>query len=142
MVWAILLLVGVPLCLIALGIMGLVVRNNSLRRRPGNVPVRLRTGENSRWHAGHAVWVHDVFVFRGSPAGWKEALVWAAGVSSRPATAAERKKLHRIGDDPVVVTVAVHPRGTIQVAARREHAGVLVAPFVDQIAPQQSAAAR
>lgn len=141
-VWATLLLVGVPLLLIALGITALVVRNNSLRRRPGNVPVRLRMGKGGRWHAGHAVWVHDVFAFRGSPAGWKEALVWAAGVSSRPATAAERKKLHRIGDDPVVVTLALHPRGAIQVAARREHAGVLVAPFVDQITPPRSAAVR
>jgi hypothetical protein len=141
-IWAILLLLGVPLWLCALGITGLVVRNRALRQRPGNVPVRLRTHENERWHAGHGVWVHDVFAFRGSPAGWKEALVWAAGAASRPATAAERRKLHRIGDDPVVVTLALHPRGTIQVAARAEHAATLVAPFADQITPRQPAAAR
>ena len=142
MIWAFFLLVGVPLWLVALGITGLVVRNRALRHRPGNVPVRLRTQEGKRWHAGHGVWVHDVFAFRGSPAGWKEALVWAAGAASRPATAAERKKLHRIGDDPVVVTLALHPRGAIQVAARAEHAAALVAPFADQITSRRPAAAR
>jgi hypothetical protein len=141
-IWAILLLVGFPLWLIALGITGLAVRNRALRQRPGNVPVRLRTRENERWHAGHGVWVHDVFAFRGSPAVWKEALVWAAGAASRPATAAERKKLHRVGDDPVVVTLALHPRGTIQIAARVEHAAALVAPFADRIAPSRPAAVR
>lgn len=142
MIWAILLLVAFPLWLIALGIMGLVVRNRALRQRPGNVPVRLRTQEDKRWHAGYGVWVHDVFAFRGSPAVWKELLVWAAGAASRPATAAERKKLHRIGDDPVVVTLALHPRGMIQIAARVEHAAALVAPFADQIAPSRPAAVR
>ena len=142
MIWAILLLVGFPLWLIGLGVTALVVRNRTLRQRPGNVPVRLRTREGERWHPGHAVWVHDVFAFRGSPAGWKEALVWAAGASSRPATAAERKKLHRIGDSPVIVTLALNPRGAIQVAARAEHAAALVAPFADQIAPRRPAAAR
>ena len=142
MIWAILLLLGFPLWLIAVGVTTLVVRNRALRHRPGNVPVRLRTGENERWHAGHGVWVHDVFAFRGSPAGWKEALVWAAGAASRPATAAERKKLHRIGGNPVVVTLALHPRGTIQVAARAEHAATLVGPFSDRVTPSRPAVAR
>lgn len=142
MIWAILVLVALPLWLIALGITGLVVRNRALRQRPGNVPVRLRTREDERWHAGHGVWVHDVFAFRGSPAGWKEALVWVAGAASRPATAAERKKLHRIGDEPVVVTLALHPRGVIQLAARAEHAAALLAPFADRITPPRPAAVR
>ena len=142
MIWAILLLVGFPLWLIGIGVTTLVVRNRALRHRPGNVPVRLRTREDERWHAGHGVWVHDVFAFRGSPAAWKEALVWAVGAASRPATAAEKKKLHRIGDDPVVVTLALHPRGAIQLAARAEHAAMLVAPFVDQITPSRPAVVR
>ena len=142
MIWAILLLLGFPLWLIGLGVTALVVRNRALRQRPGNVPVRLRTQEDKRWHAGHGVWVHDVFAFRGSPAGWKEALVWAAGAASRPATVAEKKKLHRIGDNPVVVTLALHPRGAIQLAARAEHAAALVAPFADRITPARPAAVR
>ena len=119
MIWAILLLLGFPLWLIGLGVIALIVRNRALRQRPGNVPVRLRTQEDKRWHPGHGVWVHDVFAFRGSPAGWKEALVWAAGAASRPATVAEKKKLHRIGDNPVVVTLALHPRGSDSVGGAR-----------------------
>lgn len=65
MVWAILALLGVPLWLCTLGILTLVLRNRWLRKRPGDVPVRMRTASGKRWHRGHAVWVHSVFVFRG-----------------------------------------------------------------------------
>ena len=133
MVWALLVIVGVPLWLIAVGIALLVIRNRAVRKRPGNVPVRLRPSGYARWHTGHAVWVHDVFAFRGSPASWKEMLVWAVGASSRPATADEKRKLRRIGDDPIVVTLALHPQGALQVATRSEHAATLLAPFADRI---------
>ncbi len=132
-IWVLILVVGIPLWLIAVGITTLLIRNRALRNRPGNVPVRLRPPGSKRWHTGHAVWVHDVLAFRGSPALWKEVLVWAAGASSRPATAEEKRTLHRVGDDPVVVTLALQPQGVLQVAARSEHSATLLAPFADRI---------
>jgi hypothetical protein len=75
------------------------------------------------------MWVHDVFVFRGSPAAWKEALLWAAGVSSRPATPTEKKKLRRVDVEPVVLTIALQPRGSVRVAVRPQDAAALMLPF-------------
>jgi hypothetical protein len=70
MIWAILVLLGVPLWLCAMGILALLLRNRGLRRRPGNVPVRVL--RRKRWSRGHGVWVSDVFAWRGSPAAWQE----------------------------------------------------------------------
>ena len=72
MVWAFLAWVGVPLWLCALGIFALVYRNRALRRRHGNIPVRVLRPGKTRWTRGHAVWVKDVFAWRGSPAAWNE----------------------------------------------------------------------
>lgn len=73
MVWAILAALGVPLWLCAAGTGIQLFRNRSLRKRRGDVPVRMCTAPGKRWHRGHAVWVHNLFVLRGSPAAWKEA---------------------------------------------------------------------
>jgi hypothetical protein len=62
MIWAILIFLGVPLWLCTRGILMLYRNNSSLRKRPGNVPVRVRAPGKTRWMPGHAVWVHDVSV--------------------------------------------------------------------------------
>jgi hypothetical protein len=67
MVWAILFQLGIPLWLCAVGIIVTVVRNRSLRKRLGDIPVRLKRAGKTRWTRGHAIWVSDVFAFRGSP---------------------------------------------------------------------------
>jgi hypothetical protein len=118
MIWALLAAVGVPLWLCALAILTLILRNRSLRRRPGNLAVRLRKPTSRRWRPGHAVWIHDVFVFRGSPAAWTEALLWVTAAEMREASADERRKLHRIGDRPVVATFTLEDGATVDVAAR------------------------
>jgi hypothetical protein len=73
MIWALLAALGVPLWLCGIAILTLVLRNRSLRKRPGNVAVRLHRPGSKRWTPGHAVWIHDVFAFRGTPAAWREA---------------------------------------------------------------------
>jgi hypothetical protein len=128
MIWAILAAVGVPLWLCAVGISALVWRNRALRHRTGNVPVRMRAAGHDRWVPGHALWVNDVLAFRGSPAAWKEALLWTAGATSREPTEAERKKLHRLGSDPVVVDVALRSGEPYAFACRAEHAATLLGP--------------
>jgi hypothetical protein len=129
MIWAILLAVGVPLWLCAAGILTLVVRNRALRTRPGNIPVRVLAPGKHRWRAGHGVWVHDVFAFRGSPAVWSESLVWATAATPRAPTTAERAKLHRIGDAPVVATIALAEGGELVLAARADDEASLLGPF-------------
>ena len=100
MIWALLALVGVPLWLCALGILALVYRNRGLRKRHGDIAVRVQRTGKSRWTRGHAVWVSDVLAWRGSPAAWctssaqapaaprsrngRSYIGWATGPWSRP----------------------------------------------------------
>jgi hypothetical protein len=75
MIIAILALLGVPLWLCAILILVIVVRNRKLRKRHGNIPVRVKHPGKERWTRGHAIWVSDVFAWRGSPGVWNEDLV-------------------------------------------------------------------
>ena len=129
MIWAILALLGVPLWLCAIAILVLILRNRELRKREGSLPARVRRAGKGRWHPGHGLWVHDVFAFRGSPAAWKEGLVQVGSVSAHTASADEKKGLHRLGDDVVVATFELVPKGSLEVAARAEHAALLLGPF-------------
>ena len=133
MIWALLALVGVPLWLCALGILALVYRNRGLRRRHGDIAVRVQRTGKTRWTRGHAVWVSDVFAWRGSPAAWREDLVHVVGASACSATPEERKKLHRLGDGPVVATLTTSQGDVLRVAASAEHRSALSGPFASPI---------
>jgi hypothetical protein len=144
MIWAILAAVGVPLWLCAIAILTLVMRNRALRKRPGNIAVRIRPEGKQRWMPGHGLWVSDVFAYRGSPAAWKEGLLWVTAASARPADAEERKHLRRIGDEPVITTLTVTDAGTtrrIDVAARASDARALLGPFGEARAGARETAA-
>ncbi len=129
MIVVILAALGVPLWICALAILALLMRNRALRTRPGNVPVRVRRPGKKHWSPGHGVWIHDVFAFRGLPAAWKESLVWAADATLRQPTDEERKKMHRIGAEPVVATLTLVEGETIEFAARSGHENELLGPF-------------
>ncbi|HEX5468397.1 MAG TPA: hypothetical protein VFW80_05045 [Gaiellaceae bacterium] len=117
------------LALCAGGIALMVRRSKRIRSRPGNVPVRLLRQSKDRWLPGHGVWAHDVFVVRAAPSAWDEALFWVVDAKLRESTELERKKLHRIGDRPVVGVFELASGGSVQVAARRGHADALLGPF-------------
>ncbi len=129
MVWAFLALVGVPLWLCALGILSLVVRNRQLRKRYGDLPVRVRRPGKKRWTRGHALWVSDVFAWRGSPAAWKEELIEVGAVSVRPADDDEREQLRRLADEPVIATLAIADGEQLEVAADPDRRAALMGPF-------------
>lgn len=131
---AILALLGVPLWLCALGIFMLFLQNRRLRKRPGNTPARVRPASKERWRCGHGVWVSDVFAFRQSPAAWTEALLWLTDACLRLADEEEQRHLHRlgvlrIGDNPVIASMALGGGATLDVAARPEHRAALLGPF-------------
>ena len=75
MIWALLVFVGVPLWLCAVGIFTVIYRNRALRKRRGDIPVRVLKRGKTRWVRGHGVWISDVFAWRGSPAAWSEGLL-------------------------------------------------------------------
>jgi hypothetical protein len=134
-IWALLVMVGVPLWLCALAVLTLVLRNRDLRRRHGNVPVRVLRPGKTRWTRGHAVWVSDVFAWRGSPAAWSEDLAQVVAVAVRESAPTERKPLHRLGDAHVVAVLSTAEGRTLTVAAAGEHRLTLSGPFAAQAAP-------
>ena len=129
MTWIAILEAGILLGLLAGVIVLMVLRSERIRHRPGNVPVRLLREGKSGWLPGHGVWAHDVFLVRAAPAAWDEALFWVMDAKLREPTELERKELHRIGDRPVVAVFELASGGSVQLAARREHADSLLGPF-------------
>ena len=55
------------LWLCAIGILVILMRNRKLRKRHGNIPVRVKRLGKQRWTRGQAIWVSDVFAWQGSP---------------------------------------------------------------------------
>ena len=129
MIWAILAFLGVPLWLCAAGITVLVFRNRAIRHRPGNVKVRRRRQGKSRWARGYGVWVHDVFAFRGSPAAWAESLIAVRDAVTLSPTASDRKKLRRLGSDPLIARLTDDDGEYVDFATTSEHALDLLGPF-------------
>lgn len=130
MVWAILLLLGVPLWLCAMGITVTVLRNRSLRTRHGDIPVRVRRPGKKRWTRGHAIWVSDVFAWRGSPAAWSEDIFEVTGVALRNPDEDEQHELRRLGDGAQIATLTSGNETSLDVAVAREERTALAGPFV------------
>jgi hypothetical protein len=129
MVWAILAFLGVPLWLCAAGILVIVLNNRNLRKRHGDIPVRVKRPGKKRWTRGHGIWVSDVFAWRGSPAAWNEALLHVADVTLRTPSTEEQQKLHRLGDGFAIATLSVVGDDPIELAAGSGHRTALVGPF-------------
>ena len=130
MVWAILFLLGIPLWFIVVGITVTVMRNRKLRARAGNFPARVRRPGKTRWTRGNAIWVSDVFVFRGSPAAWSEDLVQVVSVSLRDPSEEERHKLRHIGDRVQIAVLSTVDGEAYEVAAAADQRSALLGPFI------------
>jgi hypothetical protein len=130
-IWALLAFVGVPLWLCAVGIFAVVYRNRALRTRHGDIPVRVLRPGKSRWVRGHAVWVSQVFAWRGSPAAWNEDLELVVRATLRSATPEDMRRLHRMGDDVVVAELTTDRGVVLQVAASGDHRTALLGPLAE-----------
>ena len=130
MIWAILALLGVPLWVCAAGITIITFRNRGLRKRHGDIPVRVKRPGKTRWTRGHALWVSDVFAWRGSPAAWSEDIVQVTGVRVRSPDEKERHKLRRLGDGVQIATLSSMDGEPLEVATWPEEHTALVGPFL------------
>lgn len=146
MVWATLALLGIPLWLCAIGILVILVQNRKLRKRHGDLAVRVRRPGKKRWRRGHAIWVSDVFAWRGSPAAWDEDLLHVSELDARAADSEERKKLRHLSDDPAIVTLSDAASNRLEVVAAAESRSALLGPFATELSsgsnPQRRAAHR
>ncbi len=129
MIWAILVLLGVPLWVCAIGILVIAFGNRKLRKRHGDIPVRVRLPGKNRWTRGHAIWVSDVFAWRGSPAAWDEDLERISDVTMRSPDPEERKKLHHLGEGFVIATLSMKDGEALDVAAGPDDSSALLGPF-------------
>jgi hypothetical protein len=98
--------------------------------------VRIRRPGKKRWTRAHAIWVSDVFVWRASPAAWSEDVRQVTAVSPRTPTPEEHKKLHRLGDEPAVVTLAHADGVNLDVAAASATRSALLGPFIGAQTPR------
>jgi hypothetical protein len=133
MIWAILAMVGVPLWLCAAGIFALVYRNKFLRQRHGDIPVRVQRSGKTRWTRGHAVWVSDVFAWRGSPAAWNEDLLLVTDAHVEAPKPEDLKKLHRMDANPVIITLTPDMGDPVRVAVAPEHRAAVLGPYRDAV---------
>jgi hypothetical protein len=133
MIWAILFLLGVPLWLCAAGILALLYRNKSLRKRHGDIPVRVQRAGRTRWTRGHAVWVSDVFAWRGSPAAWSEDLFQVTDARVGALEPEQLKKLHRLDEHPAVVTLTPDEGKPIRVAVAPKYRAALMGPYASPV---------
>jgi hypothetical protein len=129
LIWLTLAFLGVPLWLCALAIIVLVLRNKKLRDRHGNVVVRLKKPEEDRWRRAHALWISDVFAWRGSPASWNEDMLHVSGAVLRSPEPEEQEKLHRLGDGFVIATMDLVGGGSVEVAAGADARTAVLGPF-------------
>ena len=134
MSWILLLETCVLAGLCAGAVVVVVRRNQRMRQRPGNVPVRLWREGGDRWLPAHGVWANDVFAVRAAPAGWGEALFLIVSAKHHRVTDEERKKLQRIGNRPVAFEFELACGGSVRIAARREHEDALLGPFCPTLA--------
>jgi hypothetical protein len=79
-----------------------------------------------RWR--HAVWVSDVFAWRGSPAAWNEGLMQVVDASVATPTPEELTRLRRLAN-PAVAVLTPKTGESLRVAVASEHAAALLGPY-------------
>ena len=106
-----------------------LLRNRSLRTRHGDIPVRVRRPGKKHWIRGHAIWVSDVFVWRGSPAAWNEDVSQVSVAALRTPDSEDLKKLHRLAGGPAIARLSLAGGESLDVATAAERKPALLGPF-------------
>ena len=128
MIWGILATLGVPLWVCAAGISVLVMRNRAIRHRPGNVKVRRRCKASRGGRVGTACGAPRVRVSRYSAA-WAESFIPVREAVTLSPLASDRKKLRRLGAQPLIVRPSTTMASTSISRPTPAHAFDLFGPF-------------
>ena len=131
MVIALLAVLGVDLVVVVLLLAGVLTRKRWVKHQPGafRCVVRLTSGEvdgvGPKWKRGYGRWVRDVFVWTKAPLLFRNDLVPSDGLEGQRAAAPGEVK--RLGDQPVVITLA-SGTATVEIAAHQEDRDHLAGP--------------
>jgi hypothetical protein len=128
---ALLAVLGVDLIVIVVFVAGVFTRKRWINRQPGAFrgAIRVSGGEidglSPKWKRGYGRWVRDVLVWTKGPFLFRNELV-AADSLGGPRRAGPHEVKHL--DEPIVVRVG-DGAATVEVAAQRDDAELLVGPF-------------
>lgn len=135
MVWAILVFVGVPLWICALGVFTVIDRNRALRqRRYFGAGVQAR--QDPLGAGTRRVGLGCVRLAR-QPRGVERRPDTGRRRQRGPASPEEQKRLNRLGDDHVVATMVTDESTTLRVAVASGDRAAVLGPF--QSIPTQNA---
>jgi hypothetical protein len=131
MIWILLAALGVPLWLIAGGIILLLRSRRQLRHTEGVFACRVRPAgpaESSGWRRGkrYAYWVHDVLLVHRGPALKRYDALPVASVAG-PVVAANAKGL---GDRPMWLRLHLDDGRLVDLVARNHDVSPATGPFV------------
>ena len=127
---------GIPLWLIAIGLIASFWNRHAVVDTPKVFPCKLRaisgdaTGPNPKFprFSNYALWVHDVLLVKGGLPLVKTQHYAVASVEGQ-VEAANPDDWKRLGDEPRVLTLRLDDDSVIEVAAKRDDEQLLVGPF-------------
>ena len=140
MIWVILAFLGIPLWLIAVGILGSLWNRRQVKNTSGVFACKLRAssgdvpgigGKFSRM-SSYALWVHDVLiVYSGLPLA--KSKPYPVVKAEAPLAAADTDEVKRLGEQPQLLTLRLDDDASLEVAAAQGDSKLLLGPF-EQVA--------
>ena len=127
LVSAILLFLGIPLWMVAGGIILIFWNRHQVKGQPGMFPVKIRAEaepdaeKEPKWSGkGYAQWVHDVLIVRSGMGMMKSTPYGISGVES-PEQDADPKEVKGLGEHPKVLRARLDDGSILQVALDEIH---------------------
>ena len=145
MLIALLALLGVDLIVIVAFVAFVLVRKRWVKRQRGAFAGAIRTtggdvdGLATKWKRGYGRWVGDVLVWTKAPFLFRNELVAVDGLDEQ--RSADPDEVKRLGDRPTVITLSAG-KATVQAAAHRHDAELLLGPYGSLDAPAVAARPR
>jgi hypothetical protein len=131
---ALLAVLGVDLIVIVFVVAGVLTRRRWVRQQTGAFKGAIRVvkgdvhGLKMKWSRGYGRWVSNVLVWTKAPFLFRNELVVAEALASEMRTA-KPGEVKRLGNHPMVVSVASERGGWIEVAFRPEESQLAVGPL-------------
>ena len=139
MIWAILIILGIPLWLIAIALIGLLRGRSRVKALPGSFDCKVRlvapddAGPPFSRYLARAQWVHDVIVvYGGSPFHAASTPYGVTELLDGPVAPTPNSQLKKFGQ-PVVLRLRCDAGEIIEVACSQSSVEAALGPFADEL---------